>query len=298
MRGLRQRRRVLGALCAVLALTAACSQGRAGTALPDGAEAAQYVSDKFAATLQRLDDDLAGNEPRKSTHRSFTRIDDKKADVTITAIQVGSPPSRLFKNHSNRDSADYRDYFHPAGSDVEYIHLGPVYSSLAPTPWVSEPYDGGGLSPCAWGGYATVCKMLNAVGQAMEDSDTKKQAKSLRDGSVELTIEITLRQFLDQRIVVIPDWALENITPEMREGVIPTRIVLDPEGELKEIEMKALISADGHEIQINEHHQVLAPPTESELPKIPPPSQVTELKTEKQVEDFYRRMDEITSAGD
>lgn len=280
----------------MLVLVTACGPGRDGTAVPDGDAATQYVTDKFSATLDNLEGDLAANEPRKSTHRSFTRIDDKKADSTVTAIQVGSPQSRLFKNHSNRNSDDYRDYYHPAGSNVEYIHLGPVYKDVAPTAWVSIPYDSIGLGPCAWAGYATVCKMLTAVSQAMDDSGSKKHARSLPDGSVELTIEITLEQFLDNRIVVIPEWALQMITDTMRDGIIGTRIVLDPKGNLKEIVMKALISDGGHEIQVNEHHQVLAPPTEDELPKIPPPNQITAYKTEQQVDDLYARIDAVVSS--
>ncbi|WP_199434390.1 hypothetical protein [Qaidamihabitans albus] len=292
-----QRMRRLVAVGAVLALAAGCAQGRAGTAVPDGDQAAEYVSAKFSATLDRLDDDLSANEPRKSVHDSFTRIDDKKSDHTLTAVQVGSPPSRLLKNHSNRDSEDYRDYFHPAGSDVEYTLLGPEYASLAPTPWVSEPYTAGGLGPCAWGGYITVCKMVGTVSQALKRGHAAKQAKSLEDGSVELTAEVTLRDFLDQRVVVFPDWALERITDKMRDGVIDTRIRLDPEGKLEAIEMTGLIKADGHEVEVNEHYQVLEPPTENDLPDEPPPDEVTALTTQAEVDDFYRRMDEITSSG-
>ncbi|PXY32218.1 hypothetical protein [Prauserella muralis] len=280
----------------LLTLGAACSPGRAGTALPDGDQAAEYVSAKFTRTLERLADDFGGNEPRRSTHRSFTRIDDKKADNTITAIQVGSPPSRLYKNHSNRDSSDYRDYFHPAGSDVEYMRLGPVYKDLAPTEWVSKPYTAGSLNVCYWGGYTAVCRMLDTVSQSMQNGSAAKQAKSLEDGSVELTAEVTLREFLDQRVVILPDWVLERISEKMRDGVLNTRIALDPEGKLMEIEMKGLISADGHEIEINEHYQVLDPPTENDLPKVPSPDEVTALTTEAQVDDFYRRMAEITSS--
>lgn len=292
-----QRIRRLAAAGAVLVLAAACSPGRAGTAVPDGDQAAEYVSAKFAATLDRLDEDFSSREPRKSVHESFARIDDKKSDHTLTAIQVGSPPSRLLKNHSDRDSSDYRDYFHPVGSDVEYTLLGPEYASLAPTPWISEPYDGGRYGPCFWEGYITVCKMLSAVNSALQDGHAAKEAKSLRDGSVELTAEITLRSFLEERVVVFPDWALERISETMRDGIIDTRIRLDPEGELAEIEMTGLIKADGHEVEIDQHYRVLEPPTEEDLPDVPAPEEVTELKTQAQIDDFYRRMDEITSSG-
>ncbi|PRX43981.1 hypothetical protein B0I33_113147 [Prauserella shujinwangii] len=294
-----QRRRRLTAVAATAAmiLVAGCSGGRAGTAVPDGDQAAEYVTAKFSASLERLDEDFSATEPRHTMHDSFARIDDKKSDFTLTAIQVGDPPSRLVKNHSNRDSSDYRDYFHPAGSDVEYTLLGPEYASLAPTPWVSEPYDDAGYGPCFWAGYLTVCKMISAVGRSLRDGHAAKTAKSLPDGSVELTAEITLRTFLEERVVVFPDWALERITEEMRDGVIDTRIRLGPDGKLTEIEMTGLIETGGHEVEIDEHYRVLEPPTKDDLPDVPDPEEVTELRTQAEVDDFYRRMDEITSSG-
>ncbi|NIJ14179.1 hypothetical protein FHU38_004523 [Saccharomonospora amisosensis] len=293
-----QRVRRLITLGAALVLIAGCSPGRAGTAIPDGDEVTRYVNAKFTATLDRLDDEISSRDPRKSTHRSFTRIDDKKADTTYTAIQVGSPPSRLYKNHSNRDSSDYRDYFHPAGSDVEYVFLGPEYASLAPTPWVSMPYDGAGLNNCFWGGYASLCKMLAAVSTATQNGEAdKQQAKNLVDGSVELVAEIPLSEFLNQRVVVLPDWALARISDQMRKGMLRAQIRLGPDGKLQEIRMTGKISDGEHEVQINEHYQVQDPPTEEELPNVPPPEQLTVLTAEAEVDDFYDRMNEITSAG-
>lgn len=289
-----QRLRML-ALGAALLLFAGCASARAGTPIPDGDEVAEYVSAKFAAALERLDEDIESDEPRKSVHESFMRIDDKKANNTITAIQVGSPPSRFFKNHSNRDSTDYRDYFLPAGSDVEYVLLGPEYSSLAQTPWVSLPYEDTGLGNCFWGGYATVCKMLASVSASMERGHAAKQAKSLADGSVELIAQVTLREFLDQRVVVLPEWALDRISDTMRDRPIDARILLGPNGQLRELEMTGLISADGHEVEINQHYRVQDPPTEHDLPEVPSPDEVTALTTQAQVDKFYDGMGAITS---
>ncbi|MEU3273635.1 hypothetical protein ABZ639_22585 [Saccharomonospora sp. NPDC006951] len=290
-------RRSLAVLGALLLLVTACAPGRSGTAIPDDDAAAAYVSDKFKATLDRLSDDLGETEPRRSTHRSFTRIDEKKADSTITAIQVGSPPSRLYKNHSNRDSSDYRDYFHPAGSDVEYTYLGPVYKSLAPTPWVSQPYKSAGYDICFWGGYTMVCRMLDTISSSLKNGHAAKQAKSFQDGSIELTAEVTLREFLKQRVVILPDWVLAQITEEMQNGIIEAKVKLDPDGKLKEIRMNGLIKADGHEFEVKEHYQVLDPPTEEDLPKVPPKDQVTALTTDAEIDDYYNRMGEITSSG-
>lgn len=293
---MRQRLRKVVTLSAVALMVAGCASGRAGTPIPDGDDVAEYVSAKFSSTLEQLDDDLSSNEPRQSTLRSFMRIGEKKADNTVTAIQVGSPPDRFYKNHSNRDSADFRDYFRPAGSEVEYIMLGPEYAELAPTQWVSMPYKDEGLNACYWGGYLTVCRMLSAVTQAMQDTSVEKKAKSLADGSTELTIAVSLEVFIEQRIVVIPDWALEQIGDALLDGEIDTRILLDPDGELKEIEMNGLVSEDGGEVEIKQHYQVLDTPTEHDIPAVPSDDDVTELTSKKEISEFYDAMSAITSS--
>nr|WP_298175954.1 hypothetical protein [Saccharomonospora sp.] len=267
-----------------------------GKPIPDGDDVAEYVSTKFSSTLERLADDLDDDEPHKSTLRSFMRVGELKSDTTVTAIQVGDPPNRFFKNHSNRYSSDYRDYFLPAGSDVEYVMLGPDYADLAPTPWVSLPYTAQDLGICFWGGYATVCKIFNAVNSSMQNDEMDKTAKSLADGSTELTIGVSLRTFLDERIVVLPDWLVEEIGEALLDKVIDTRLMLDPEGELKEIEMNGLLSANGNEVEIKQHYQVLETPSEHEIPAVPSSDEVTELITEEEVDAFYEGMAEITSS--
>lgn len=288
-------RRVI-ALGAVVLLAAGCATGRVGEPIPDGDDVAKYVGVKFSSTLERLTDDLGENEPRKSRLHSFMRVGELKSDNTVTAIQVGSPPTRFYKNHSNRNSADYRDFLLPAGSDAEYTLLGPDYESLAPTPWVSMPYRGKGLDICFWGGYLTVCKIFHAVNRSMESNEVDKTAKSLADGSTELTIGMPLRIFLEERIVVLPDWLLEEIPDALLDKTIETRIVLSPEGDLKEIEMKGLLSDNGNEVEIKQHYEVLEPPTEHEVPDVPPSDKVTELTTDKEIDDFYDAMAEITSS--
>ncbi|EIE97454.1 hypothetical protein [Saccharomonospora glauca] len=293
---MKQRLRRVIALGAALLLATGCATGRVGEPIPDGDDVAKYVGEKFSSTLERLSEDLGETEPRKSTLHSFMRVGELKSDSTVTAIQIGNPPTRFYKNHSNRNSSDYRDFLLPAGSDVEYMLLGPEYSSLAPTPWVSLPYTGQGLDICFWGGYLTVCRMLSAVTVSMQSTEVDKAAKSLTDGSTELTIDMPLRIFLDERIVVLPDWLLEEIPEALLDDVIDTRILLTPEGDLKEIEMNGLLSDGGNEVEIKQHYQVLEPPSEHEIPDVPSPDEVTELTTDKEVDEFYDRMAEITSS--
>lgn len=273
-----------------LVLLAGCGQSKVATAIPDGDDAAAYVTAKFADQLAALNKDVAGNDSRKAKTDRFARIDDKKSDSTLSAVQIGRPPARFVKNHSNRNSNEFLDIYHPAGSPVEYLLLGPVYSSLAPTQWVSTPYTSGQRNACFWEGYRDVCRMLSAVATSFEQGAAGKQARSLPDGSVELTAEVALDMFFKEEIISFPEDLLTRVSEEMRKEPVAAKVVLDNAGKLKQIEMNGLIKGDGHEVEIRMKYQVLDPPTENDLPKIPDPAEVTNLPDATAVRDFYDRM--------
>lgn len=278
--------------CAGL-LVVSCGSAKAGTAVPNGDEAASYVSAKFTNTLKSLSDQFGANDTRKSVLDTFARFDTKKINSTHSAVQLGHPPARLSKNHSNLDSNEYLDDYHPANSPVEYLLLGPVYASLAPTHWVSMPYTAGDLSECFWGGAQDVCKMLGAVSDSVDQGKAAKNANSRPDGSVELTADVSLSAFIDNRVVVFPDSILSKITTDMKAQTLRTRIVLDPKGTLTEITMGGTINGNGHQLEINEHYRLDGTPSENDLPKVPDPADITVLADSVAVNDFYARMGEI-----
>ncbi|GAB3486519.1 hypothetical protein [Amycolatopsis cihanbeyliensis] len=285
--------------CLVLAggMTTGCGSELTATAIPDGDDAAAYVSAKFADTLTTLSEDFQGIEDRASTTDKYARVDDQWMDSTITAVQVGRPPARVSKNHSNKDSTEYLDVFHPAGSPVEYLLLGPAYESLAPTPWVSTPHTGGQYGPCAWEGYRDVCAMLSAVDQAVEQGDATKQAKSLPGGAVELIAEVPLGVFLENRVIIFPDRLLKKVTEKMKSEVIDTRIGLDGAGKLRTIEMNGTVTGESR-FEVRMKYQVQQePPTETDLPKVPEKDKVTVLPDRAAVRDFYDRMGELQEGG-
>jgi len=277
----------------VALVTAACGSAKAGTPVPNGDDAASYVSAKFAKTLETLANQLGANESRKSVLDIFARFDERKMNSTHSAVQLGRPPARLSKNHSNTDSNEFLDSFHPANSPVEYILLGPVYASLAPSPWVSVPYTAGDLNECFWGGGQDVCKMLGAVSDSVEQSKAAKTANSRPDGSVELTADVTLSSFLENRVVVFPESISDQFTDEMKKQTFRARIVLDAKGKLSELEMGGKIPGDGHELEVDMHYRLDGTPTENDLPKVPDPAQVTVLADSAAVRDFYARMGDI-----
>jgi hypothetical protein len=280
---------LLGGLALLLA---GCAGAAAGTPVPNGAEAAAYVSAKFSDTLDKLGDQLNGTDSKKTTLDTFARFDQKKINSTISAVQLGRPPSRLSKNHSNQDSNEYLDSFHPANSPVEYMLLGPVYASLAPTHWVSMPYTAGDLNECFWAGSQEVCKLLGAVSDSV-DKGHAKTAASKADGGLELTADVTLSAFLDNRVVVFPQSILDQISPAMKAQTLQARIVLDRAGKLTEIQLGGTIRGDVHELEVNEHYRLDGTPTENDLPMVPDPADVTVLPDSAAVSDFYARMGEI-----
>ncbi|TNC28814.1 hypothetical protein FG385_05615 [Amycolatopsis alkalitolerans] len=277
--------------CLTLLVTG-CGSAKAGSPVPNGAEAAKYVSAKFSATLDKLGNQFSGTDAKKSVQDTFARFDQQKINSTVSAVQLGRPPSRLSRNHSNLDSNEFLDTFHPANSPVEYMLLGPVYASLAPTHWVSMPYTGGDLNECFWAGSQGLCKMLSTVSDAV-DHGRAKTARSAPDGSLELTTDVTLGSFLDNRVVVFPQSILDKITPAMKAQTLAARLVLDAKGRLTEIRLSGLVRGSGHEVELNEHYRLDGTPTENDLPKVPDPADVTVLPDSAAVSDFYARMREI-----
>lgn len=284
-------------MLATVALLAGCGSAKAGTPVPDGEDAAAYVSAKFDETLNKLSDQFSANETRKTRLDQVVRFDERRLNATISAVQLGHPPARLSRNHSNLDSNEYLDVYHPANSPVEYMLLGPVYASLAPTPWVQMPYTSGQYNECYWEGAQTVCKMLGAVQDSVEGGHGAKSANSKPDGSVELMAEVTLTAFIDNDVVTFPAAISSELTAEMKAQTLQTRVVLDPRGKLTEIEMTGKITGNGHELEIDYHYRLDGTPSEVDLPKIPDPSQVTVLADSAAVSDFYARMDDIQGQG-
>ncbi|KAA9162992.1 hypothetical protein FPZ12_010190 [Amycolatopsis acidicola] len=279
-------------LCGVTLVATGCG-ATAGTAVPNGDEVAAYLSAKFSDTLQKLSDSLGENDTRKSVQDTFARFDQKKINSTISAVQLGHPPARLSKNHSNQDSNEYLDDFHPANSPVEYLLLGPVYASLAPTHWVSMPYTAGDYNECYWAGAHDICKVLGAIDDSVTKSKGARSANSKPDGSIQLTADVTMTAFLDNSVITFPDSILEQIGPEMKTKSFSATLTLDAQGKLTDLTIAGTATGDGHEMEINEHYRLDGTPTENDLPKVPDPADVTVLPDRTAVDDFYARMGEI-----
>ncbi|NIH82645.1 hypothetical protein [Amycolatopsis viridis] len=284
-------------MLATVGLLTGCGSAQAGSPVANGEDAAAYVSAKFDDTLNALSDQFDANDSRKTRLDQVVRFDQKRLNATVTAVQLGHPPARLSRNHSNLDSNSYLDVYHPAHSSVEYMLLGPVYASLAPTPWVQLPYPEVAYSECVWAGAQTVCKMLGAVQDSVQAGGAAKSANRKPDGSVELVAEVTLTAFIHNDVVTFPAAIANELTPEMRNQTLRTRVALDPGGKLTEIQMAGKISGNGHELEIDYHYRLDGTPSDVDLPKIPDPSQVTVLSDSAAVDDFYDRLGDIQEQG-
>ncbi|GAB3580767.1 hypothetical protein GCM10027445_51630 [Amycolatopsis endophytica] len=271
----------------------ACGSAVAGTPVPNGEDAATYVSAKFDDTLEGLSDQLNQNETRKTRTDTVVRFDEKRINQTISAVQLGHPPARLSRNHSNIRSDEYLDSFHPADSPVEYLQLGPLYAGLAPTPWVQMPYTAGQYNECYWEGMQSVCKLLGSMQTAVEAGRAMQSANSKPDGSLELVANVSLSAFIEQDVVTFPATIENEFTADMKAQTFRTRVTLDPRGKLTEIQMQGKITGNGHELEVDIHYRLDGTPSENDLPKVPDPSQVTVLSNSAAVNDFYARMGEI-----
>ncbi|WP_158881227.1 hypothetical protein [Amycolatopsis anabasis] len=291
---MRRHLRVIGLLGAALALTAACGQARAGAALPDGEDAATYVSAKFESALNRLQESLGEQRDTTASNDTYFRFDEKWAHNTIVSARLGSPESRVTHNRSEKNPDEFLDSFSPADGDRQFVYLGPVYKNVAPTAWVSLPKTDGRAAPaCAWAGILPACKMANAV--AITFNTNKKaatNARSRQGGRTELRADVTLDAFLRARVEVLPDSVLGQITDTMRKQIVPTTITLDPGGALEQILMEANISAEGHRIELREEFHFTGKASPNDFPKLPDAAQITVLPDQAAVDDFYRRLDQ------
>lgn len=292
------RRRVISLVVTVATPVAGCSTAKAGTALPRGEDAAAYVSARCADTLDKLQQDFNSKKPRKSTLNKLFRINDQRVDSTITTVTVGDPPSQLVRNHSNVNLNEYSDYPTLSGQVVECQLLGPLFAGLAPTPWVALPHDPGGYGACTTGTYIVACKMTDAMVDATEHAKAAKRAKRLPDGSVEVEVDISLRTFLEHRIVAFTDEVVAQMSDDMLNTRIACRITLTPEQALKQIEMNSTFATKnkkGKDLQgeIRFRYRTAEGATPADIPAPPDPSQVAVISDPAAVADFRARKQKI-----
>lgn len=291
--GIRRRSRFVPLLLAGCLLVTSCTTEITGNGTADDTEAAKYVSKKFGDTLQNLSGSLHGEQPHKVRLQWQGRVDDSDSGATVNTVKVGSPPSYDVTEQSIKDSDDTLETYHPAGSKVQYVRLGPRYESLAPTPWVSMPYEAWGSPQCGKKGYQMFCRMVNSIADATEKHDAAKEATTRSDGATELVAGVTLRDILAYEIISFPDDLLEVISDSMKNEQVSATVRLDPDGDPASVAMNGTVSGDEHEVEIHVKFEVLGSAAKDDMPEKPAKDDLTKLKDQDDVDDFYERMSNL-----
>ncbi|MBP2478271.1 hypothetical protein JOF53_007143 [Crossiella equi] len=292
----------LGALgaAALLVLAAGCSSARTGTALADQQAVAAYMSGQFDVAFKKLDELLVKPRDEKSTVYWHGRFNERKSDKEIDvfryqAADKGSPepPAIFTKSRTSKDTKDNLDQYHPSGSEWDYVLLGERFRSLAPTPWVRFPTftPKEGFNVCLLTGVQTLCAMQDAMKATQKSSPAGllKEYRQQADGSAELLTGVTLKAFLDARVMNFEQFK-SQITPPMLESFIRTTVVLDPTGNLKKIEMNGIVEKGGPKIEVQVGYEILGKATAKDFPPEPSALDRTDLPSREARSDFFNRL--------
>jgi hypothetical protein len=293
---MRKRPTAIFVLAAVLALTGGCGQAKAGTALPKGDDAADYVGAKFEQVIGKLGKSITDTRDVTNSLDAYFKFDDKWIHSVVTSARAGSPENRAVRHRSLKNPDEIIDTYTPADGAVEYTYLGPVYvqKGVSPTAWVSMPKSEAGLvQPCAWGGVLTPCRMAESTEAAYKaDKRAVRGAKSLGDGKTALTVDVPFEIFVKQRVEILPQSIVDQIGPELKKAAVPATITLNPDGSLVSFVMEAKFTGDGHQLELKYEFRFTGKASLQDMPKLPDATQITVLPDRAAMDDFYRRLGE------
>jgi hypothetical protein len=293
---MRKRPTAIFVLAAVLALASACGQAKAGTALPKGDDAADYVGAKFEQVIRKLDDAITGTRDVTNSLDAYLKFDDKWIHSVVTSARTGNPESRVVRHRSLKNPDEIIDTYTPADGTVEYTYLGPVYvqKGVSPTAWVSMPKPEAGLvQPCVWVGVMTACRMADSTVDAYQaDKRAVRGAKSLGDGKTALTVNVPFGIFVKNKVEILPQSLVDQVGPELKKAMVPATITLNPDGSLVSFAMEAKFSGDGHQIELKYEFKFTGRASLQDMPKLPDAAQITVLPDRAAMNEFYRRLGE------
>lgn len=101
-------------LGAILALVSACGTAKAGTALPKGDDAADYVGGKFEQVIGKLGDAITDTRDVTNSLDAYFKFDDKWIHSTVTSARTGNPESRAVRHRSQKNPDEIIDTYTPA----------------------------------------------------------------------------------------------------------------------------------------------------------------------------------------
>ncbi len=136
--------------------------------------------------------------------------------------------------------------------------------------------------------------MANAVGAAYDaDKRVVRSAKSMSGGKIELTVDVTLGLFLDQRVITLPAQLRTSVGDGLEKSAIPTVITLNENGSLASFVMNAKSEDGGHRVELLYDFKFTGVASAQDLPRVPDPAQLTVLPDEAAAADFKRRLNDF-----
>lgn len=291
----------LAAGLAVVVAAAGCASGSPGMALADQQAVKDYMAAQFDAAFKKVDQELVKPRDEKSTVYWHGRFNERKTDKEIDIFRYQAadkgkpePPAIFTKSRTSKEMKDNLDQYHPSGSEWDYVLLGERFRSLAPTPWVRFPTftPKEGFNVCLLTGVQTLCAMQDAMKYTQKASPTGlvKEYRQQADGSAEMLTGVTLKAFVDARVLNFPEEFKKQMTPPMMESFLRTTVTLDPQGLLKKIEINGVVDKGGPKIEVQVGYEVLGKATAKDFPPEPSPLDRTDLPTVEARRDFFNRL--------
>ncbi|MEV4317570.1 hypothetical protein [Actinocrispum sp. NPDC049592] len=274
---------------------AACGQAVSGSPAPNP-EAARQAADRT------LDQGVAAMGKYVQTSANFrgtvfryATIDDKGSGSEVEVSRMGQPAAVMTKIHSTSHSGFDYDVFHPAGSALDYVRLGPGYAKLAPTKWVSMAAFSASDFSCAMPGLQTLCKLTDTIDATRKAAPPglSTETRRLDDGGTDIETSITLKAFLDATVIPIPADITTRIDPDMTGKLIPVRLTLNSDGTFRRIEVNGAVLGKAGKVQLQVGYETKGPSASDDYPPVPQPAEVTALPDKAAVDDFWARLGQI-----
>ena len=288
------------ALAAGLTMLTGCGAKANPTARADDAEVTAYNATRFDEAYAKLDEQFTKPRDQKSTVSTLASFGGKSAqkEVDILWYQAADkgkpePPAISTKSRTKKGTDDNYDVYHPSGSEKDYALLGARFKDLAPTPWVSYPTftPKKGFNVCLVTGIQTVCAMQDAIKLTQKNAQNVfKRVKEQADGGVMLETGVTLKAFIDGRVMFFPEDIRKQFPQSMLDSFIPTKISVAPNGDFKSITMNAVLEKEGKKLDIAIAYDVTGKAAAKDFPPAPSDFDVTALGSEAARKEFLDKV--------
>ncbi|MFB9903884.1 hypothetical protein [Allokutzneria oryzae] len=288
------------ALAAGLLVLAGCGPKATPSARADDAEVNAYMAARFDEAYAKLDDQFTKPRDQKSTISTLAAFGGRKAlkEIDVVWYQGADkakpePPAIFTKSRTAKGTDDNFDVYHPSGSEKDYALLGARFKDLAPTPWVSYPTFAKktGFNVCLIAGVQTVCAMQDAIKITQKNAQNVfKRYKEQADGSALLETGVTLKAFIDGRVMFIPEDIRKQFPPSMLDSFIPTKIAVAPNGDLKSFSMNAVLEKEGKKLEVVINYDVTGKAAAKDFPPAPSDFDVTTLGSDAARKEFLDKV--------